>query len=211
MRLIVPVSAAAVLVAIVVAIPTAQQQPAGGVHPAPGRCRPHGVRRQLRRVSCARSDRRQRRAGTHWPQLHWCVGWTADQRALPPCDGDDATTGAGIAWRRNDAERAGVHHPAVGRRAGCTGPHDQDGDDGQRGCSGSRKRSAVDGAGRGHRQRTRSRRCCGRTRRNRERRGEELRPRHTGDAEESASGRLAHLPPQLSRLELQPARSDHQQ
>ncbi len=46
-------------------------------------------------------------------------------------------------------------------------------------------------------------------RRHRQGRGEELRAGDPGDAEESASGRLAHLPPKLSRVELQPARSNH--
>ena len=97
----------------------------------------------------------------------------------------------------------------TGGGRGIAGPHDQNGDDGECGCVEPRKRSTVDGAWRRHRKRARSRRRRRRARRHRQRRSEELRPCDAGDAEESACRGLADLPPQLSRMELQPARSDH--
>ena len=184
--LIVPASAAAVLVAIVVAIPTAQQQPAGAYTQRQAEAGRDRLRGQLRRLPWPRSHGIERRAGAHWPQLQRRVGRAADQRALPARHGNDAPAGAGIARRRDDAQRHRVPDPAGGRRVGIAGPHDQNGDDDECGCVEPRKRSALDGAWRRHRKRTGSRRRRCRARRHRQRRSEELRPCDAGDAEESA-------------------------
>ena len=208
MRLIVPASLAAVLVAIVIAIPTAQQQQTGAYTQ-----RQADAGRTAYEVSCA---------GCHGPDLN-------GSSDAPPLTGPNFTG----AWGARPVNDLFTHtmktmpppapgslgeemtlnivayvHPASGRQSGNAGADHQDTANVNAAIR-ARMRSSIDGARCRNGQRTGSRRCRCRARRHREGRSEELRPCDTGDVEESASWRLAHLPPQLSRVELQPAESNH--
>ena len=91
--------------------------------------------------------------------------------------------------------------PSTSRSTRSPGP----GSGGRRGAAGTRRASG----GPGRRRWPRPRRGRPARRHHGRRRSEELRPGHRRDAAQSRSERLAHDPPRLPRVELQPAESDH--
>ena len=122
MRLfIVPASAAAVLVAIS-SSPSRQHNNNQLARIRSGRPRPAAPRtRSAVPVAMVPISQDPATTGAHWSQLQWRVGRAADHRALPARDGDDAPAGAGIARRRDDAQR---HRVLIQRAGGGSGAQD---------------------------------------------------------------------------------------